>query len=66
MQVIRRMLANGRQRPAELWRDLRGASLVQFIAILPVFIIILYGAYAAYVVMTAHHTLCDAAWQATR
>ncbi len=26
----------------------------------------IYGAYAAYVVMTAHHTLCDAAWQATR
>lgn len=49
-----------------LWSDLRGAALVQFLAILPAFIVIVYGAYAAYVVMVAHHTLCDASWQATR
>ena len=53
-------------RARALWRDRRGASLVQFIAVLPAFIVIVYGAYAAYMIMMAHHTLCDASWQASR
>ena len=46
--------------------DLAGATLVQFVAILPVFVFIVYSAWAVFSVLIAHQTLCDAAYEAAR
>ncbi len=49
-----------------LRQDRAGASLVQFVVILPVFVFIVYSAWAVFSVMIAHQTLCDAAYEAAR
>jgi Flp pilus assembly protein TadG len=46
--------------------DLRGASLVQFVVVLPVFVVIVVGLYAVFTVMSARDTLCEATYEASR
>lgn len=46
--------------------DLRGATLVQFIAVLPVFVLVFWGSWAVFTVMGAHQTLCEAAYESAR
>lgn len=54
-------------RLARRWHaDRSGASLVQFIAVLPAFIVIVYGTFTVWSVMSARDRLCNAAWQAAR
>ncbi len=49
------------------WRaDRSGATLLQFVAVLPAFILIVYGTYTVWSVMSARDRLCNAAWQASR
>lgn len=55
--------------PAALRRlrqDRAGASLVQFVAILPLFVFVVYSAWAVFSVVIAHQTLCDAAYESAR
>jgi len=59
-------LPAARRELARLRRDLRGATLVQFIAILPVFVLLIYGATAVAEVMGAHATICEAAHESAR
>lgn len=47
-------------------RDEAGASLVQFIVVLPVFVLIVVGLWAMFQVYSAHQTLCEAVWEASR
>ena len=46
--------------------DRSGASLVQFVAVLPAFVVIEYGTYTVWSVMNSRDRLCNAAWQAAR
>lgn len=48
------------------WRDLRGAAAVQFIAVLPVFIVVVVGIWAFYSVYSARDALCDATQEAQK
>ena len=49
------------------WREDRsGATLVQFIVVLPVFVVVVIGSYAMFRVMAARDTLCEATWEAAR
>lgn len=55
------------RRLARRWHsDRSGASLVQFIAVLPAFVVIVYGTFTVWSVMSARDRLCNAAWQAAR
>lgn len=65
MRLIHMLRSLGRP-AAALWADLRGATLVQFIAVLPVFVLMIYGAWSVSVVMGAHTTLCEAAHESAR
>jgi hypothetical protein len=47
-------------------RDEGGAALVQFIAVLPVFVLIVVGLWSMYQVFSAQQTLCDAVWESSR
>lgn len=64
MQVV----LHGRlARLVQRWhRDRSGATLVQFVAILPAFVLLVYGTYVGWQVMSARERLCNAAWQASR
>jgi hypothetical protein len=46
--------------------DLRGATLVQFTVVLPVFVLVSIGLWALFTVYSAQQTLCEAVWQASR
>ncbi len=46
--------------------DQGGATLVQFIAVLPAFVLVVIGAYAMFKVMASRDTLCESAWEASR
>ena len=48
------------------WADLRGAAAVQFIAVLPVFILLVIGLWALFSVYSARDALCDATREASR
>lgn len=49
------------------WRaDRSGATLVQFIVVLPVFVVVIMGLYAVFTVMSSRDMLCQAAWEASR
>jgi len=49
------------------WRDdRRGATLVQFIAVLPVFALIIIGMWSLFIAYSAQQTLCEAVWAASR
>lgn len=54
----------------ELYRrwnaDLRGASLVQFVVVLPIFVMIVFGLYGVFTVMSSRDTLCEATYEASR
>lgn len=64
MQVTR---SGSLARIARRWhRDRSGATLVQFVAILPAFVLLVYGTYVVWQVMSARDRLCNAAWQAAR
>ena len=63
MQVIDRSLLGALKR---LRDDLSGASLVQFIVILPVLVFLVYSVWAMFSVIIAHQTLCDAAYESAR
>jgi Flp pilus assembly protein TadG len=59
--------APGPRRVVLGWRrDEAGASLVQFIVVLPVFVLIVVGLWAMFQVYSAHQTLCEAVWEASR
>ncbi|MEO8082704.1 MAG: TadE/TadG family type IV pilus assembly protein [Ardenticatenales bacterium] len=47
-------------------QDRSGATLVQFVAVLPAFVLLVYGTYVGWQVMSARERLCNAAWQASR
>lgn len=65
MSVSRLSLALGRL--IRGWREDRsGATLIQFVAVLPAFILLVYGTYVVWEVMSARDRLCNAAWQASR
>jgi hypothetical protein len=52
-----------------LWRarhDTTGAALVQFVVVLPVFVLIVVGLWSMYQVFSAQQTLCDAVWESSR
>lgn len=67
MQLIKGLVpSTARRALASLWGDLRGATLVQFVAILPVFVLLIFGATAVSNVMGAHATLCEAAHESAR
>ena len=54
-------------RLAQAWRDdRRGATLVQFVAVLPVFILIIVGVWSLFVILNAHQRLCEATTEAAR
>lgn len=65
MQVV-----NSRRAIAALfarWRnDRSGATLVQFVAVLPAFVLLVYATYVGWQVMSARERLCNAAWEASR
>lgn len=46
--------------------DVSGATLVQFVIVLPVFILIVLGVWNIYAVYAAHQTLCEAAAKSAR
>lgn len=46
--------------------DRSGATLVQFIVVLPVFIMVVIGMYGVFTVMSSRDMLCQAAWEASR
>lgn len=49
------------------WRqDHSGATLVQFIVVLPVFVVVMMGLYSVFTVMSSRDMLCQAAWEASR
>lgn len=55
------------QELARRWRaDRSGASLVQFVAVLPAFVVLVYGTFTVWSVMSSRDRLCNAAWQAAR
>lgn len=60
--VVRRILNRLEQWDA----DVRGAALVQFIAVLPLFLVIVIGVWALYQAYASQQTLCEATWQAAR
>ena len=47
-------------------RDLRGATVVQFAVVLPVLVLLFFGTWSLYTVYSAHQTLCEATWEASR
>lgn len=47
-------------------RDESGAALVQFIVVLPVFVLIVIGLWAMFQVFSAQQTLCEAVWESSR
>lgn len=47
-------------------RDESGAALVQFVVVLPVFVLVVVGLWAIFQVYSAHQTLCEAVWEASR
>ncbi|MFQ5459661.1 MAG: TadE/TadG family type IV pilus assembly protein [Anaerolineae bacterium] len=49
-----------------LWRDRRGMTALQFIVVLPVFVLVVIGLWAFYSVYSARDALCDATREATR
>lgn len=52
---------------ARTWRaDTRGAAAVQFIAVLPVFLILVLGIWSLFQLYSAHQTLCEAVSKAQR
>jgi len=52
---------------ARRWQaDLRGGSLVQFVAILPVLVLVVIGMWALFTVYSAQQTLCEAVYEASR
>jgi hypothetical protein len=55
-----------RRRLSDLWAENHGAAAVQFIAILPVFVLIVIGLWAFFSVYTARDALCDATREAAR
>jgi len=49
------------------WRDdKQGATAVQFIVVLPVFVLVIMGLYSVFVVLSARETMCEAAYEAAR
>lgn len=64
MQALDRWLE--RARSTALAGDIRGATLVQFVAILPFFVFLVFGAWSTFRVLVAHQRLCDAAYEAAR
>lgn len=61
----RRLARPGRL--ARRWRaDLRGATLVQFAAVLPVFVLVVIGLWSLFIVYSAQQSLCEAVWEASR
>jgi len=63
--MLRRLL-----RPRELlrdWRsDRRGAAAVQFVAVLPVFLLLVFGIWSMFQLYSAQQTLCEALGKAQR
>lgn len=63
-----------RMRPVERARelvsrwvaDLRGATLVQFVVVLPAFVLVAIGMWSLFTVYSAKQTLCEAVWEASR
>lgn len=52
---------------AARWQDdRRGAALVQFVVVLPVFVLVAWGMYGLFTVMASRDTLCESAWEAAR
>lgn len=47
-------------------RDDSGAALVQFVVVLPVFVLIVIGLWAMFQVFSAQQTLCEAVWESSR
>jgi hypothetical protein len=67
VDAIRRLLREGLAGSIRRWReDRNGAALVQFIAILPLLILLMFGLYAVFQVMGARDTLCEATFEAAR
>jgi hypothetical protein len=57
----------GLRRLARRWRaDVRGAAAVQFIAVLPVFILLVFGMWSLFQLYSAQQTLCEAVNKAQR
>jgi hypothetical protein len=65
-----RNLADRLRGPRALWRawraDKSGATLVQFIAVLPVLVLITVGMWSLFQMYSAQQTLCEGTWQAAR
>lgn len=69
IHALRSLLAGfgSLSRSSGRWReDVAGASLVQFIVVLPVFVLIVVGLWAMYQVYSAQQTLCEAVWHSSR
>jgi len=66
MAWLKRAKHTGRALLGRWQADLRGASLVQFVVVLPVFLIIILGLYSLFTVMSSRDSLCESAWEAAR
>ncbi len=66
-QRSRSTALKGLSRAATRWRaDVAGASLVQFIVVLPVFVLVVVGLWSMFQVYSAQQTLCEAVWESSR
>jgi hypothetical protein len=60
------LLATLRHVLGRVRRENEGASLVQFIVVLPVFVLVVMGLWAMFQTFSAHQTLCEAVQEASR
>jgi hypothetical protein len=67
MNMRRRLPRRASARLLRAWReDRRGAALIQFIAVLPVFIFIIVGVWELFIILSGHQRLCEGTAEAAR